>query len=88
MGVNSYYCRQILGEERYHRLAPLIEDPVGLYDPEAIPALITMGEEVDIEPTVAWIEKYYLDGDGEPNGREAPDSIGIEIGPSEFISNN
>lgn len=88
MGVNSYYCLQILGEERYYRLAPLIEDPIGIYDPEAIPTLIAMAEEVDIQPTVQWINSYYLNENGDQNGREAPDSIGIEVGPSELISNN
>lgn len=88
MGVNHYYCMQILGNQRYHRLAPLLEEPVGLYDPKAIPELIKMAEEVDIEPTVKWIKTYFLDHPGGENGREAPESIGIKIHRSEITSNN
>ena len=81
MGVNHYYCMQVLGPTRYLRLAPLLEEPIGLYDPKGIPALIKAADNVDIEPTVKWIKKYYL-GDGL---QEAPESIGIKVHQSEFV---
>jgi hypothetical protein len=78
MGVNNFYCMQLLGPNRYHRLAPLIDKPIGLFEPKAIPALIKMAENVDIEPTVEWINKYYLqqeapDRQRTPDRQEAPD---------------
>jgi len=84
MGVNHYYCMQLLGSNRYHRLAPLLEEPVGLYDPKGIPALIKAAKEVDIEPTVKWIENYFL-GDGLQEGQDAPESIGIKVHQSELV---
>ncbi len=99
MGVNHYYCTQILGLERYYRLAPLLEEPIGMYDAKAIPALIQAAEEVDIEATVKWIKSRYLEqgmqrrpkeaeqGEGQmgPTGPEAPDSIGIKVHKSEYV---
>ncbi len=88
MGVDHYYCKQILGDLRYHRLAPLLPEPVGLYDPEAIPVLLKQAEEVDIEQTVEWITNHYLEQvDGE-NGQGAPEGTRIKIGKSELTINN
>ncbi len=84
MGANSYYCAQVLGPNRYHRLAPLIDKPIGLYEPKAIPALIKLAENVDIEPTVEWINKYFLEQKA-AESEEAPDSIGIKVHKSEFV---
>jgi hypothetical protein len=86
MGVDDYYCRQILGSERYHRLAPYLEEPIGLYDPEAITELVALAEAVDIEPTVEWIRQYYLDQAEATNGRPAPEAIGIKIHRSEITT--
>jgi hypothetical protein len=90
MGVNNYQCMQILGPERYHRLSPILSEPIGLDDAKAIPDLIQFAEEVDIEPTVEWINQNFLDQD--PNldssletEQEAPDSIGIKIHRSESV---
>lgn len=90
MGVNHYQCMQILGPERYHRLAPILDEPIGLDDAEAIPDLIQFAEEVDIEPTVEWINQFFLNSDSGQNstsdsGQEAPESIGIKIHASEFV---
>jgi hypothetical protein len=84
MGVNHYYCMQVLGRNRYHRLAPLLDEPIGLYDPEAIPDLIQLAEAVDIEPTVYWINNYFLDQEA-AESEEAPDGIGIKVHESEFV---
>jgi hypothetical protein len=90
MGVNHYQCMQILGPERYHRLAPILSKPFGLDDTKAIPFLIRFAQEVDIGPTVEWINQKFLDQD--PNlgssletEPEAPDSMGIKIHRSEFV---
>jgi hypothetical protein len=86
MGVDDYYCRQILGDQQYHRLAPLFEEPIGLYDPEAIPDLVKLAEDVDIAPTVGWIQKHYLEQETPENGQPAPEAIGIKIHKSEFTN--
>lgn len=90
MGVSNYQCMQILGPGRYHRLAPILSEAIALDDAEAIPDLIRFAEEVDIEPTVKWINQNFLDQD--PNldstsetEKEAPDSIGIKIHRSEYV---
>ncbi len=99
MGVNHYYCTQVLGPKRYYRLGPLLEEPIGMYDAKAIPALIQAAEEVDIEATVKWIKSYYLEQGMQrrpkesepgreqkgPDGSEAPDSIGIKVHKSEYV---
>ena len=72
MGANSYYCMQVLSPNQYHRLASLLDKPIGLYEAKAIPDLIKMAEDVDIEPTVEWINKNYLQQEV-PDNREAPD---------------
>ncbi len=84
MGVDHYYCKQLLGTNRYHRLAPLLDEPIGIYDPDAIPDLIKFAEAVDIDPTVQWINNYFLD-QAAPDSEEAPESIGIKVGRSEFV---
>ena len=71
MGTNSYESMQILGPQRFHRLAPILPEPVNLDEADKIPELVQYATEVDIEPTVAWIRKFYLD--------QAPESTGIKI---------
>jgi patatin-like phospholipase/acyl hydrolase len=60
MGVSDYQCVQLLGRTRYHRLAPLIPQPIGLDDADKIDDLIDFAKAVDIRPTLEWIEKRYL----------------------------
>lgn len=79
MGVNNYNCLQILGPERYHRLAPLLRKPIGLDEVDALPHLIRFAEEVDIGPTVKWINAHYLD-------RDPPEGIGIKILNGEAVT--
>ncbi len=60
MGVSDYQCMRLLGSSRYHRLGPILPEPVALDEVKKIPDLIHYAEEVDIGPTVAWIKKRYL----------------------------
>lgn len=60
MGIADYQCMRLLGETRYHRLAPLLPSPVASDDAEKVPELIQYAEEVDIRPTVEWLRRRYL----------------------------
>jgi uncharacterized protein len=71
IGVNHYESMQILGPDRYHRLAPILPEPVNLDEVDKIPELIEYANDVDIKPTVDWIRAFYLD--------QAPESTGIKI---------
>lgn len=71
IGVNHYQAMQILGPNRYHRLAPILPEPVNLDEVEKIPELVEFAMEVDIQPTVDWIKASFLTQD--------PESTGIKI---------
>jgi patatin-like phospholipase/acyl hydrolase len=60
MGISNYQCQQLLGPLRYQRLAPLLPKPVGTTDADQMPELMEFAKEVDIEPTVEWIQRRYL----------------------------
>lgn len=71
--VNNYQAMQILGEKRYHRLAPILPEPVNLDEVDKIDDLIRYANEVEIRPTVEWIHRFYM-------GQEkAPENGGIKI---------
>ena len=61
MGVSDYQCRRLLGSSRYHRLAPLLPEPVNIDEADKMDDLIDYAEAVDIGPTVAWIQKRIPD---------------------------
>ena len=60
MGISNYQCMHLLGQSRYHRLAPLLPGPVNIDEAEKIEDLIAWAEAVDIDPTVEWIQNRYL----------------------------
>jgi patatin-like phospholipase/acyl hydrolase len=60
MGISNYQCEHLLGSLRYHRLAPLLPEPIGTTDPDKMPELVEFAKEVDIEPTVEWLQERYL----------------------------
>ncbi|MDX1412543.1 MAG: patatin-like phospholipase family protein [Candidatus Promineifilaceae bacterium] len=76
VGVNHYQAMQILGPRNYHRLAPILPEPVGLDEADKIPDLIRYANEVDIRPTVKWIRSFYLETENAPNG----DGVKISLG--------
>lgn len=59
-GISDYQCQRLLGPNRYHRLAPLLPEPVGLDEAEKTEQLLEFAEEVDLDPTLEWIEKRFL----------------------------
>jgi len=72
-GVNHYQAMQILGEKRYHRLAPILPEPVRLDEADELENLIRYANEVDIRPTLGWIHRFFMDQE------KVPESDGIKI---------
>ena len=58
--VNSMYCQQLLGEDRFLRLNPVLDQVVRMDDDKAIPDLIKQVDAVDLDPYVAWIQQNWL----------------------------
>jgi patatin-like phospholipase/acyl hydrolase len=58
MGIADYQCRQIL-REGYHRLAPVFPPNVNIKLDEwkRSQELIDFGTDVDVDPTVQWLQK-------------------------------
>lgn len=60
MDTQNYESKRILGLERYHRLHQSLPQPVELDDVSSMDRLIAYANAVDIGPTVAWIEQFFL----------------------------
>jgi len=58
MGIADYQCQQILGEH-YKRLAPKFNPGVNIALDEwkRVPELTAFAANVDINPTVNWLQK-------------------------------
>ncbi len=54
MAVAKFACRQLLGD-RFHRVDQLFEWGMRLDDWEKVADLRELAEEVDLEPTIAWL---------------------------------
>jgi len=59
-GVADFQCRTILGDSRYHRLNPVLLEPVEMDAVEKIERLVEMANEVPLEKTVNWLETDFL----------------------------
>lgn len=55
-GPPHYICTQLLGE-RYHRLNPVLDEPIELDDVDRVERLIEIADDVDISATVEWLQK-------------------------------
>ncbi len=60
MDTQNYESQRILGTEQYHRLNKALPEPVELDDVGSMDRLIAYANAVDIGPTVAWIEQFFL----------------------------
>lgn len=59
----NYQCKQILGEERYRRVNPVVHKPINLDDIKQIPYMKGLVENMDEEAwdaTVEWVRKNYM----------------------------
>lgn len=60
-GVADYHCQQILGNERYRRISPVLARPIGLDDWQARDELIRIAEdEVDLREVTVWLENAWM----------------------------
>jgi Dyp-type peroxidase family len=60
VGIADYQCKQMLGDERYHRIDPDLHDKYKLDEFAKIAELGTFVEGVEIGPTVDWLERHWL----------------------------
>lgn len=60
MDAQNYESERILGLEQYHRLNTVLPEPIELDDVEDMDKLIQYANAVDIAPTVAWLEQFFL----------------------------
>lgn len=57
-GVTHTLCAELLGQ-KYHRLDGTLHRPISLDDASAVEPLISMADQVDIEPTVRWLQETW-----------------------------
>jgi patatin-like phospholipase/acyl hydrolase len=60
MDAQNYECSRVLGMAQYHRLNKPLPEPVELDDVDSMDELVQFANNVDIAPTVAWIEQNFL----------------------------
>lgn len=60
MDAQNYECSRVLGMAQYHRLNKPLPEPVELDDVGSMDELVRFANDVDIAPTVAWIEQNFL----------------------------
>ena len=56
--VVDFECKQIL-RDKYYRLNPQLPHDYPLDDWKNVPTLLTVAQEIDIEPVVLWLEKNW-----------------------------
>jgi len=60
IGLADYQCRQLLGP-RYHRLDPVLSDPIDLDDSRQIYQLNQLAGRLDLQPTIAWLDHHLAE---------------------------
>lgn len=58
-GIADYECRQILGR-RYHRLNPVLPEPVTLDAVEKCDVLERMAKKHPLKDTLGWLDRYWV----------------------------
>ncbi len=60
-GIAHFQCRQILGDDQYHRLAPGFPPGTAIDQDEVdrIPYLVEFAEQVDIGDAAAWLRAHW-----------------------------
>jgi hypothetical protein len=60
-GIADFQCRQVLGDDQYHRLAPDFPTGTAIDQDEVdqIPYMIEFAEQVDITPAAAWLRAHW-----------------------------
>lgn len=57
--ADTYYSSQLLNN-RYYRLNPALPETIALDDYKQIPKLIAIAENIDLKPTIRWLQEYWL----------------------------
>ena len=57
IGLADYQCRQFLGE-RYHRLDPILKEPIDLDDGTQVHRLNQLAGRIDLAETTAWLQQH------------------------------
>lgn len=57
--LNSIYCKQLLGGERYLRLNAPLPRPIGMDDCSAVAELVQLVDQVDLDPYLEWIHANW-----------------------------
>jgi patatin-like phospholipase/acyl hydrolase len=57
-GLADYQSRQVLGD-RYFRINPVLPVPIDLDRIDQIPLLVDIANQVDLQPALRWLEKYF-----------------------------
>jgi patatin-like phospholipase/acyl hydrolase len=58
-GVTDFQCRQLL-DEKYHRVLPVLPRPIAMDGWRYRRELVQVGEQVDLQPTIEWLDKYWV----------------------------
>jgi patatin-like phospholipase/acyl hydrolase len=53
-----FQTKQLLGDH-YHRINPLLDEKFGIDDWKKVPKLVEIAENIDLAPTVAWLEENW-----------------------------
>jgi patatin-like phospholipase/acyl hydrolase len=57
IGLADYQCRQFLGE-RYHRLNPILKEPIDLDDGAQVYRLNQLAGRIDLKETITWLKRH------------------------------
>jgi hypothetical protein len=72
VGLAEYQCRQMLGDRQFHRLNPVLAEPVELDDSDLVAHLVNLADQAELldqaparhgEPAVRtdeWLEEHWL----------------------------
>ena len=69
MGLANFQCEQLLGK-RYHRLSPMLTEPIRLDEVREVPRLKALANQVDLTETEKWLGYYFRD-EPRASGRRA-----------------
>lgn len=59
VGLAHYQCRQFLGQ-RYHRLDPILRDPIDLDDDQQVFRLNQLAGRLDVQASIDWLKQFLI----------------------------
>jgi patatin-like phospholipase/acyl hydrolase len=58
IGLADYQCARLLNNA-YHRLDPILPEPIDLDDIDKMPILVEVAMQLDLAATIAWLEEFF-----------------------------